>query len=96
MSSFGKCSQQGVPKKGWTCIGFEDLGESSTQCEMCENQDIRYVHQMQHPEYPDILECGCVCAGKMEEDYTAASRQETESKNLARRRARWLTRKWKV
>ena len=26
MSLFGKWSQQGVPKKGWTCIGFEDLG----------------------------------------------------------------------
>ena len=25
---------------------------------MCENQDIRYVHQMQHPDYPNILECG--------------------------------------
>ncbi len=62
MSSFGKWSQQGVPKKGWACIGFEDLGEPSTQCEMCENQDIRYVHQMQHPDYPHILECGCVCA----------------------------------
>ena len=96
MSSFGKWSQQGVPKKGWTCIGFEDLGEPSAQCEMCENQDIRYVHQMHHPEYPHILECGCVCAGKMEEDYDAASKRETNSKNLAQRRARWLTRKWKV
>lgn len=46
MPSFGKWSQQGVPKKGWTCIGFEDLGEPSTQCEMCENQDIRYVHRI--------------------------------------------------
>ncbi|AUQ52490.1 hypothetical protein PhaeoP83_04272 (plasmid) [Phaeobacter inhibens] len=25
MSSFGKWSLQGVPKNGWTCIGFEDL-----------------------------------------------------------------------
>ena len=46
--------------------------------------------------YPHILECGCVCAGKMEEDYAAASKRESESKNLAQRRARWLTRKWKV
>ena len=55
MSLFGKWSQQGVPKKGWTCIGFEELGKLSTQCEMCEIQDIRYVHQMQHPDYPHIL-----------------------------------------
>jgi hypothetical protein len=63
MSLFGKWSQQGVPQKGRICISFEDLGEPATQCEMCENQDIRYVHQMQHPDYPHILECGCVCAG---------------------------------
>lgn len=96
MSSFGKWSHHGVPKKGWTCIGFEDLGEPASQCEMCENQDIRYVHQMQHPDYPHILECGCVCASKMEENYTAALKRESDSKNLALRRRRWLTRKWKV
>ena len=32
MSSFGKWSQQGVPQKGWTCIGFEDLGEPAAEC----------------------------------------------------------------
>lgn len=96
MSSLGKWSKQGVPKKGWICIGLEDLGEPATECEMCENQEIRYVHQMQHPNYPDILDCGCVCAGKLEENYAAASKRESDSKNLAQRRARWLTRKWKV
>lgn len=96
MSSFGKWSQQGVPQKGWTCIGFEDLGEPAAECEMCENQEIRYVHQMQHPDYPNILDCGCVCAGRMEENYAAASKRESDSKNLAQRRARWLKRKWKV
>ncbi len=32
----------------------------------------------------------------MEEDYAAASKRESDSKNLTQRRARWLTRKWKV
>jgi len=96
MPSFGKWSQRGVPQKGWTCIGFEDLGEPAAECEMCENQEIRYVHQMQHPDYPTILDCGCVCAGRMEENYAAASTRESDSKNLAQRRARWLKRKWKV
>ena len=92
MSSLGKWSKQGVPKKGWICIGLEDLGEPATECEMCENQEIRYVHQMQHPNYPDILDCGCVCAGKLEEDYAAASKRESDSKNVTIRRRPWARR----
>ena len=96
MSAFGKWSQAGVPKKGWICVGFEDLGEPSAECEMCENQQIRYVHHMEHTDYSEALDCGCVCAGKMEEDYTAAKARETDIKNAARRKANWLKRKWQI
>ena len=94
MSNFGKWSQAGVPKKGWTCADIEDLGDQSGQCEMCENQDIRYVQHMEHPDYKGTLGCGCVCAGKMAEDYHAARSRETDMKNAAQRRKRWLSRKW--
>ena len=30
---------------------------------MCQMQEIRYVHHMQHSQYPDVLGCGCVCDG---------------------------------
>lgn len=86
---YGKWSQPGVPHRGWTCVGIEDLGEPSATCEMCERQTIRYVHMMTHPEYPDTLGCGCDCAGKMEEDYEGARRREQEAKNRAERRARF-------
>lgn len=59
----GKWSQPGVPHKGWTCLDIEDLGEPSATCEMCEAQEIRYVHHMEHPNYSGSLGCGCVCAG---------------------------------
>ena len=42
MSLFGKWSQQGVPKKGWTCIGFEDLGGALSQT-FVVNQYLRFV-----------------------------------------------------
>lgn len=96
ITTFGKWSQAGVPKKGWSCIGIEDLGEPSAQCEMCEDKKIRYVHLMEHPNYPEALECGCVCAGEMEEDYSGAQKREADVKNAARRRSRWLARKWKI
>lgn len=96
MTAFGKWSRAGVPRKGWVCVGVEDLGDPSEQCEMCETQDIRYVHLMEHPNYPEILSCGCICAGKMEDDYLGAREREADVKNAARRRARWLIRKWKL
>ncbi|MCW3477773.1 hypothetical protein [Limobrevibacterium gyesilva] len=92
----GKWSQPGVPHKGWTCIDIEDLGEPSATCEMCETQEIRYVHHMQHPHYPDVLGCGCVCAGHMEEDYEGARQREKVLRNASARRRKWLTRGWRV
>jgi hypothetical protein len=93
---FGKWARAGVPKKGWSCIGIDDLGEPSAICEMCEHQEIRYVHTMRHPDYPDQLECGCVCAGHMEQDLIGARSREQRLKNGATRRKRWLVRKWKT
>jgi len=64
---------------------------------MCEWQEVRYVHTMEHDDYPDLLEVGCDCAGRMEEDRKRARRRERVLKNRGRRRANWLSsKKWKV
>ena len=93
---FGKWSARGVPKKGWSCVGVEDLGAPDAICEMCEKQEIRYVHSMEHTNYPDTLKCGCVCAGHMEEDLVRARERDKSIKGRTRNRKRWLTRKWKT
>jgi hypothetical protein len=93
-STAGKWSKPGVPHKGWTCVNIEDRGEADAVCEMCETQSIRYVHYMQHPGYPEVLGAGCVCAGKMADDYEGARRREADLRNAAQRRLRWLSRKW--
>jgi hypothetical protein len=92
----GKWSDPGVPHKGWAFIDFEDLGEPSDVCDMCETQTIRYVHVMQHPDYAAPLRCGCDCAGKMSGDYEAAEQRERLAKSFAARRGRWLDRNWKT
>jgi hypothetical protein len=92
----GKWSQLGVPHKGWSCVDIEDLGEPSATCEMCETQEIRYVHYMTHPNYPDQLGCGCVCAGRMEENYEGARQRERALRNAASRKRRLLKRNWKI
>lgn len=95
-SGRGKWSEKGVPHKGWECVEVEDLGKPAAVCKMCESQAIRYAHYMQHPDYPNILIVGCVCAGHMEEDLAAAQLRDKEMRSRAGKRKRWLTRKWKV
>ena len=92
----GKWGQPGVPHKGWTCVNIEDLGEPSAICGMCERKEIRYVHYMEHPNYFEVLGCGCICAGHMEEDYEGAQRREALLHNAAARRKRWLSRDWRT
>jgi hypothetical protein len=94
---FGKWSQAGVPHRGWSCIDTEDLGSPDLVCEMCERQDVRYVHYMQHPDYPSVLQCGCICAGHMEENLTGAQRRDETMRSASRRRRAWPDRKsWKL
>ena len=92
----GKWSQTGVPKKGWSCVGFDDLEEPSQLCEMCESIEVRYVHYMHHAEYPDTLAVGCVCAENMEQDYVRPRERETRMRSLSQRRKAWGRRKWKT
>lgn len=49
----GKWAEPGVPHRGWTCVGVHDVEDERQTCEMCEGQEIRYVHAMEHPNYPD-------------------------------------------
>jgi hypothetical protein len=51
---------------------------------------------MQHASYPHILKVGCVCAGHMEENLSAARQRESTMKSRAGKRQRWLTRNWKT
>ncbi len=96
-SGTGKWAEHGVPHKGWTCVDMEDLLEPIEICEMCEAQEIRYVHTMAHPDYPEELRCGCICAGHMEESIANSERREATLKNAARRRAAWPRRKaWRI
>lgn len=95
-SGRGKWSAAGVPHRGWVCVDIEDLGEPQIQCQMCESQTIRYVHHMEHPDYPDVLEVGCICAGHMEEDLSASRAREASMKSRASKRKRWTSRAWKV
>ena len=96
----GLWREAGVPHKGWRCVDMEDLRADDPEaeldiCDMCRVQEIRYVHQMRHPDYPQQLAVGCVCAEKMEDDYQAPRRREAPLRSRAARRAKWLKLKWR-
>jgi hypothetical protein len=96
----GLWSQPEVPHKGWHCVDVVDLrpaegGDYETgTCQMCLNEELRFVHVMRHDEYPDPVDAGCVCAEKMSEDYDAHAREQ-RLKNRAARKSKWLARKWR-
>jgi hypothetical protein len=59
----------GVPHKGWRLIGVADLEEAIGVCEFCGKSDIRYLHTIQHNDYPGDVAVGCVCCEHLTEDY---------------------------
>lgn len=97
---FGKWSEPGIPHRGWTCLDVKDLcelGEDFIVCEMCEMQTIRFVHKMIHPNYPETLDCGSNCAGKLEQDSKSAADRDKAVRSRATRRQKFPDRKgWKV
>jgi hypothetical protein len=97
----GLWKEPGVPHKGWSCVGTTDLREDDPEadlatCEMCEVQEIRYVHHMTHPDFEHELDVGCHCAEKMEEDYKAARSREAPLRAAAARRQKWMRGPWQA
>src|SRR5216684_2441074 len=93
-TNHGKWSQPGVPHRGWQCVGIEDLEEPSELCGMCESVTIRYVHFLDHPDYPETLGVGCICAEHMEQDYVGPRLRKKILRSKARRRKTWAERSW--
>ena len=85
-------------------MGVEDLFEDGrpelepkyATCEMCGNERIRFVHHVRHPECPNDLSVGCMCAEKMSNDYVRPRAHEEALKSRAGMRSRWLQRKWRI
>jgi hypothetical protein len=64
---------------------MEDLSAPDEICEMCEFAEIRYVHIMQHPDYPETLRVGCVCAENMGDEYARDREKDFRKESRARK-----------
>lgn len=92
-----KWNDKTTPKKGWECIGVDDLGKDNyTKCQMCGREDIRYVHTMTHADYVGTVDAGCICSGHMSENMLAAKDRERLLKNNASKLNRLITKTWKI
>jgi len=96
-------SQAGFPHLNWECVGVTDLKPSDAigddydhgTCEACGRDDLRFLHTLQHNDYPRNVDTGCECAARLEANSQAARRRERGLINRANRRAKWLTRTWR-
>jgi len=95
VSAAYRWDRPGVPQKGWTLVAVDDLGEAEHTCQMCGNEQVRFVHTVEHPK-SDSLEVGCVCAGHMTNNYVTSKKVERELKSRAARRLKWADRNWKI
>ena len=92
----------GVPHKGWTEVGCIDIREDAFDdedieyeiCEMCNNERIRYVHILRHPQFDGEIRVGCICACKMTGDSDTAPEQERKIRNRSARRRNFLKQEW--
>jgi hypothetical protein len=91
----GKWREQGVPHKGWSCNGI-DYDSNGRICQMCEVAFIKWIHILEHQDYPDELKVGCICAGHMTEDLVGARNREIEYKKRQAKKDRLLNKKWKT
>lgn len=76
--SRGRWNIPGVPHKGWLCVEVYVSQPETRTCEMCRSSKARFVHVMRHPDYPDDIAVGRICASHMEEDYRMPRRREAQ------------------
>ncbi len=63
---------------------------------MCGKEQVRFVHIVEHGDFPQRLGVGCICAMKLSGDYVNPRNQEAKLRNKALRKKKWLTRKWRI
>lgn len=94
-----RLKEWGAPLSGWECKDILDVrgdepDASYEICDLCDHDRIRFVHVMEHPDYYEKVNVGCICAGIMEGDILAAKERERLMRNRAKRRRNIVNRKW--
>lgn len=98
-----RCQRQlkewGAPLSGWYCTEIIDVREDDPEaplstCELCGCDKVRFIHVMEHEQYFEPVDVGCICAGIMEGDILAAKERERLMRNRAARKRNFMKKKW--
>ncbi|MFI3253658.1 MAG: hypothetical protein R3Y63_04860 [Eubacteriales bacterium] len=85
----------GAPTENWDCSHVIDQERDGFVCELCGCEKVRFIHVMEHRDYPDQLSVGCICAGTMEGNLLAAKERDKKMKNRAKRKENFQNHIWK-
>ena len=81
----------------WRPVRAADLrlvGQEPGTCDRCGRHDLRFLHTIVHLDGGQ-LQVGSECARRLCSDYSPKL-EEAKMRSLWDRRARWLTRKWRL
>ncbi len=88
-------SEHGIvrPFQGWVCVGDDDLGDLSGECDLCGTQ-IRYVFFVQHEKWP-AMEVGEICCDHLTQTSEASDYMDSK-RRYALRESRFISSsRWK-
>lgn len=81
------------PFTGWECVGYDDLGEPSGECELC-GTSIRHVFFVQHAKWPS-LEVGEICCDHLTDTTLASNHMDSVRRFEARQQRFIRSTRWK-
>lgn len=81
------------PSDGWECMGFDDLGDISGECEVC-GTSMRYVFHIVHRKWPS-LEVGEVCCDHLTGVTSASDYMRKIQNEKTRRKTFVQSNRWK-
>lgn len=83
-----------MPRRGWECIGYDDLGDLIGECELC-GTDLRYLYLVQHPNWP-AMEVGTDCCDNLTGSADASEHLDAYKKRADRVKRFVSSPRWKA
>jgi len=71
------------------------MGEFYEKCQACGKDHVRFIHIMEHPEYPKSLRVGSVCAEHLEDNSDAPNERERKIISRQKLKMNFPSKDWK-
>lgn len=81
-----------MPQYGWKWVGTDDLGEVSSNCELCD-EPIRYVYAIEHPSW-GAMAVGTDCCDKLTQTSEASEYHVKHTKMIDARKRFIASKRW--